>query len=768
MRKKLWCYLLAFCMVLGLMPMTVLASDGTVSEDEKIEVGTEDELIKALRNTDNWDDGDTLEIILTKDITLTTDVNVKSTISYTLNIPEDMSLSLKEEGRIIYGGTKDFTIKGGGELFTNESINFSSIRRDKGPLTLENITVYCNKSNKWTVGMIYVKDLVVGSGATIQINAPEGGYGIDMATYGTILTVKDGGCIDIQEAYDPGIRVSGSANKPKIIIENGGTIKIGNGNGEVERTIGIGLSRNTILELQEGGSIIGTDETSMIRLSADAAVIGAGGLFSDQGEPFETDEEVTVLAKGTKPEKDQLTAGDYKWNGTLFCSPVIGQITITQQPQDTTVSQGWIEGKTLQMQAENNLGKEMTYQWYISEDGKTHQGDLITGATSNELQIPTDLTIGEYYYFCHVRAEDCDGVSSEIVKVTVVEAADYTAVYDALDKVPSNLNRYTADSVAKLKQAIDDVEYGLPEAEQYKVDAYAKAIEDAVNALVKRPSGGSDFFWNLTFDTNGGSKIDTITEWEYTTIDLDDYIPERDGYRFVGWYADEELTEAIDEVYLLEDTTVYAKWERILSEDNQDEEETEPTEPTENPDESTEKEFNDVSESDWYYDAVQYVLAHNIMRGMDANSFMPNTPLTREMLTVVLYNVAGQPESSGMVPFTDVKADMWYTDAIAWAAENDIVAGYDSTTFGLGDPVTREQTAAILYRYAQREGMDVSVTDGQLNAFLDAEQISDYATVAMNWNVAEGIMRGDGSRLYPQNSITRAEMAQILMKFLKL
>ena len=371
MRKKLWCYLLAFCMVLGLMPMTALASDGTVSEDEKIEVGTEDELIKALKNTDNWYDGDTLEIILTKDITLTTDVNVKSTISYTLNIPEDMSLSLKEEGRIIYGGTKDFTIKGGGELFTNESINFSSIRRDKGPLTLENITVYCNKSNRQGVGMIYVKDLVVGSGATIQINAPEGGYGIDMATAGTTLTVKDGGCIDIQEAYDPGIRVSGSANKPKIIIENGGTIKIGNG--EVERTIGIGLSRNTILELQEGGSIIGTDETSMIRLSADAAVIGAGGLFSDQGEPFETDEEVTVLAKGTKPEKDQLTAGDYKWNGTLFCSPVIGQITITQQPQDTTVSQGWIEGKTLQMQAENNLGKEMTYQWYISEDGKTHQ-----------------------------------------------------------------------------------------------------------------------------------------------------------------------------------------------------------------------------------------------------------------------------------------------------------------------------------------------------------------------------------------------------------
>lgn len=265
MRKKMWCYFLAFCMVLGWMPVTVLAADDMVSVDGTIKVGTEEEFEKALKNTDNWYSGSELEIILTKDITLTTAVNVKSTISYTLNIPEDMSLSLEGSGRILYNGVKDFTIKGGGELFTNESINDSSIRRDKGPLTLENITVYCNKSNGQGVGMIYVKDLVVGSGATIQINAPEGGYGIDMATYGTILTVKDGGCIDIQEAYDPGIRVSGSANKPKIIIENGGTIKIGNGNGEVERTIGIRLNKNTILELQEGGSIIGTDETSMIR-----------------------------------------------------------------------------------------------------------------------------------------------------------------------------------------------------------------------------------------------------------------------------------------------------------------------------------------------------------------------------------------------------------------------------------------------------------------------------------------------------------------------
>lgn len=265
MRKKMWCYFLAFCMVLGWMPVTVLAADDMVSVDGTIKVGTEEEFEKALKNTDNWYSGSELEIILTKDITLTKSVQVKSGISYTLNILEGVSLSLEEEGRRIYGGAKDFTIKGGGELFTNESIIFSSITRSNGSLMLENITVYCKKSNKQTVGVIDVKDLVVGNGATIQINVPKGGYGIHMGTTGTRLTVKDGGCIDIQEAYNGGIHVSGSANKPKITIENGGTIKIGNGNGEVERTIGIRLNKNTILELQAGGSIIGTDETSMIR-----------------------------------------------------------------------------------------------------------------------------------------------------------------------------------------------------------------------------------------------------------------------------------------------------------------------------------------------------------------------------------------------------------------------------------------------------------------------------------------------------------------------
>uniref|UniRef100_UPI003AB77B1C S-layer homology domain-containing protein n=1 Tax=Anaerotignum lactatifermentans TaxID=160404 RepID=UPI003AB77B1C len=276
----------------------------------------------------------------------------------------------------------------------------------------------------------------------------------------------------------------------------------------------------------------------------------------------------------------------------------------------------------------------------------------------------------------------------------------------------------------------------------------------------RKSSGGSVFFWDLKFDTNGGSKIDTVTEWEYSTIDLDEYVPEKEGYKFVGWYADEDLTKEIDEVYLTEDTTVYAKWEKIAEEVSEEPEEVEETEETET------ISFKDVKENDWFYEAVSYAVENGLMSGMSEDIFAPNTPLTREMLAVVLYNVEGQPESAGVNPFTDVKADIWYTDAILWANENGIVAGYDNGAYGVGDLITREQFATILYRYAQFKGYDTTQGGMAVREFSDYENISDYARPAMAWAVNAGIMGGmDDGTLMPQGKATRAEAATMLMNF---
>ena len=276
----------------------------------------------------------------------------------------------------------------------------------------------------------------------------------------------------------------------------------------------------------------------------------------------------------------------------------------------------------------------------------------------------------------------------------------------------------------------------------------------------KKSSGGSIFFWDLKFDTNGGSDIDTVTEWEYSTIDLDEYVPEKEGYKFVGWYADKDLDKKIDEVYLTEDTTVYAKWEKIEEEVPEEPEEVEETEETET------ISFKDVKENDWFYEAVSYAVENGLMSGMSEDIFAPNTPLTREMLAVVLYNVEGQPEGTEANTFTDVKGDMWYTDAILWANENGIVAGYDNGAYGVGDLITREQFATILYRYAQFKGYDTTQGGMAVREFSDYENISDYARPAMAWAVNAGIMGGmDDGTLMPQGKATRAEAATMLMNF---
>lgn len=200
----------------------------------------------------------------------------------------------------------------------------------------------------------------------------------------------------------------------------------------------------------------------------------------------------------------------------------------------------------------------------------------------------------------------------------------------------------------------------------------------------------------------------------------------------------------------------------------EDKEETNETEETDKTEETTTPEtvaFSDVSESDWFYKGVSYVVENGMMNGMGDDLFAPNAPLTREMLAVVLYNMEKQPESTGVNPFADVKADMWYTDAIVWANANGIVAGYDDSTFGLGDSITREQLAAILYRYAQMKGYDVT-EKADLTGYADSAATSGYAVEAMQWANANGIVNGmTATTLAPQGTATRAQVATMLMNF---
>ena len=210
------------------------------------------------------------------------------------------------------------------------------------------------------------------------------------------------------------------------------------------------------------------------------------------------------------------------------------------------------------------------------------------------------------------------------------------------------------------------------------------------------------------------------------------------------------------------DVTVTVTFKEEGKTEDKEETTTEETEETTTPETVA---FSDVSESDWFYKGVSYVVENGMMNGVGENQFAPNAPLTREMLAVVLYNMEKQPESTGVNPFADVKADMWYTDAIVWANANGIVAGYDDSTFGLGDSITREQLAAILYRYAQMKGYNVT-EKADLTGYADSAAISGYAVEAMQWANANGIVNGmTATTLEPQGTATRAQVATMLMNF---
>ena len=176
--------------------------------------------------------------------------------------------------------------------------------------------------------------------------------------------------------------------------------------------------------------------------------------------------------------------------------------------------------------------------------------------------------------------------------------------------------------------------------------------------------------------------------------------------------------------------------------------------------------FTDVTSGDWFYDAVAYVYDKGMMEGTTDTTFAPTMNLTRSMIAQVLYNLEERPEAPGAAGFPDVAAGAWYADAVNWAAARGIVKGYDTGAFGPEDSVTREQLAAILYRYAQAKGYDTTQGGMAVREFSDSASISDWAQAAMSWAVNAQVLSGKGNGvLDPQGTATRAEVAQMLMNF---
>ena len=256
-------------------------------------------------------------------------------------------------------------------------------------------------------------------------------------------------------------------------------------------------------------------------------------------------------------------------------------------------------------------------------------------------------------------------------------------------------------------------------------------------------------YYTLRFETGGGSDIPSVQGTYNTYIDLTKYVPAWRGHAFIGWYSERSLTNKVSGVYLTKDMTVYAGW-RV----------------DENPGTGVNP-FTDISEKDWFYGDVMFVYENGLMLGTSKTLFSPHGTAMRGMMATILWRMEGSPVPKGKNSFTDVEAGKWYADAITWTAENGIFAGYGKDKFGPDDPITREQLAAIFYRYADYKGYDLTVK-GDLDKFKDADKITDYAKTAMQWAVGSGLVNGkSGNLLDPQGTATRAEIAAMLHRFIE-
>lgn len=272
--------------------------------------------------------------------------------------------------------------------------------------------------------------------------------------------------------------------------------------------------------------------------------------------------------------------------------------------------------------------------------------------------------------------------------------------------------------------------------------------------------GGGVSKYTVKFETNGGSTVASKSVTRNAKL-AEPTAPTKDGFKFDGWYTDKELKTAYDfDTKVTKSFTLYAKWTEIEKEPENDN--PVDTDKWVNP-------FTDVKENDWFFADVQYVAENNLMNGVAADKFAPNDTLTRAMLVTVLYRNEGEPAVNKSIPFADIDMSAYYANAVIWAQQNGIVNGVSETEFAPNDNITREQIAAIMHRYAQYKGYDVSVGENtNILSYDDFDSISEYAIAAMQYACGSGLMKGKtASTLNPKDNATRAEIAAILHRFIE-
>ena len=337
------------------------------------------------------------------------------------------------------------------------------------------------------------------------------------------------------------------------------------------------------------------------------------------------------------------------------------------------------------------------------------------------------------------------------------EPADYSAVDAALDKIPADLTAYTDESIKTLSAAAEAVIRGKVIAKQTEVDAMAKAIENAIAALVKKPSSGGGFSSGSFFPSypvntpdkteNGTVTVSTKNATSGSTVTIT--VKPDDGFKLdeltvIDKNGNElKLTDKGNGKYTF--TMPASKVE--VNAAFVKEVETSP--------------FSDVSTSAYYYKAVKWAQKKGITGGIGNGLFVPNQPCTRAQIVTFLWRAAGSPVVNYAMNMSDVPEGSYYAEAVRWALSEGITTGTTGSTFSPDETCTRAQAVAFLFRYTASEAVTLQEL---VSGFSDADSVPGYALSAMNWVLAEEIVQGNGSKLMPNDSCTRAQIVTFLFR----
>lgn len=713
-------------LIMVLLPAAVYAMDGTGTEDNPYQISSADDL-EEFRDIVNGENGKTQNssacAILKDNIVLNCNEN-------------NQWIPIGSESNR-YTGTFDgngHTISG---IYINTSENYQGLFGCIGDI---------NKSGTGTVKNLGIEDSWISGGDNVGGIAGYSSWGMENCyNTGSISGGDNVGGISgqnisgmIRNCYNTG-SISGGSNVGGIVgnssdvsgisgggvtgCHNDGTV-IGSGS-NIGGILGNGARNSAISKCYNTGSVSSSGKGPVAGI--------AGGIVFGTSNCYNTG---TISGE----EAYGITAGNLSgvWN-SYNIGKVDGHAILGGQEADQAKNNYYLKGSaTLEVDEEKEKAEEKTFEEFAS--GEVAYLLYKIGVSSEE--PAWGQKIGDDF---PIITEDKD---LRVYKVTfMVNGREYAVAYGnsyGVFVMPDE----PRISGGSFKYWVDE------DGEKFTKDSSVKenmtvTAEEIPGSSYELTEGSS-----IRFETNGGTEIKTVYVQKGENVDLSGYVTERSGYIFDGWYTGNDFEEKADEIEIDGGMTVYAKW--IKDERGESGESV-----------TSAQTFTDVSIFDWYNEGVMYVSENGIMNGVGGNKFEPDTKLKREMLATILWNMEGKPEPKDIAPFLDVMSGEYYSKAIAWAGENGIISGYGSE-YGVGEAVTREDFAAILYRYAEYKGYDTTQGGMAVREFVDYEEISEYAKTPVGWAVNTGIISGMGNgSASPKTTTSRGQAAVMLMNFCK-